>query len=148
MQSYGTDQHDRAANPGRRAGLSGPRKLGGSAHRAAVRPGTSPTRRLVKRLTVFVAGVSAAGAIVGCGGAGSVAKEIGVAACRQAASSLSDPQARQIADQACQIGATGSLTQATQAAKQAAHDACVNEAQRIVDQTARQQIAAVCPTAK
>ncbi len=146
MQSHDTDHADRAANGGKRAGPPGRRKLGGSARSAAVRSGTSPNRG-PKRLTVFVAAVSAAGAIAGCG-AGSIAKEIGVAACRQTASSLSDPRARQIADQACQIGATGSLTQATQAAKQAAHDACVKEAQRIVDPTARQQIAAVCPTAK
>lgn len=146
MESHDTDDADRAAT-GRLAFPPSHQKPAGGSHGATVRSRTPPRRRPVERLTVFVAAVSVGGAIVGCG-AGNIAKEIGVAACRQTASSLSDPQARQIAEQACQVGATGSLTQATHAARQAAHDACVKEAQRIVDPTARQQIVAVCPTAK
>jgi hypothetical protein len=103
---------------------------------------------MIKRLSGFAGCLLAAGAIVGCGGAGGIARDIGVAACRQAASSLADPQARKIADQACQAGASGSIKQATQAAKQAARDACLAEARRIVDPLARQEIAALCPAVK
>jgi hypothetical protein len=103
---------------------------------------------MIKRLSGFAGCLLAAGAVVGCGGAGGIAQEVGVAACRQAASALADPQARQIADQACQAGASGSVTQATQAAKQAARNACLTEAQKIVDPVARQQIAALCPAVK
>lgn len=51
------------------------------------RPASDP--RPIKRLVAITGCVAAAGGIVGCGGAGTVATaQIGVAACRQAASSL------------------------------------------------------------
>jgi hypothetical protein len=103
---------------------------------------------MLKRLSGFAGCLLAAGAIAGCGGAGGIAREVGIAACRQAASSLTDPRERQIADQACQAGASGSVQQATQAAKRAARDACLAEARRIVDPVARQQIEALCPAVK
>jgi hypothetical protein len=103
---------------------------------------------MLERLSGFAGCLLATGAIVGCGGAGGIVREVGVAACRQAASSLADPQARQIADQACQAGASGSVDQATQAAKQAARNACLTEAHKIVDPLARQQIEALCPAVK
>ncbi len=84
----------------------------------------------------------------GCGGLGGVATQIGVAACRQAARGLQDPVARQTADRACQIGASGDISQVAPAAKQAAHDGCIREAAKIVDPVARGQIQALCPTFK
>jgi len=103
-------------------------------------------RPRIARVIALAGGLAAAAAIVGCGGAGAIARNVGVAACRQAASSLSDPHARQIGDQACQAGATGDLSQSTKAAKQAARDACLQEARKLVDPAARQQIEALCPT--
>ena len=92
--------------------------------------------------------LSAAVAVSGCGGAGGVAKEVGTAACRQAASGLSSPTARQIADQACQAGAAGKLDQATTATRKAARHACLDKIQEIVDPVARRQVEALCPTVK
>jgi hypothetical protein len=103
---------------------------------------------VIKRVSGFAGCLLAAGALAGCGGAGSIARIIGVAACRQAASSLTDPQARQIADQACQVGYSGSVQQATQAAEQTARNTCLAEASRIVDPVARQQVAGLCPAGK
>jgi hypothetical protein len=105
-------------------------------------------RGRLKRLVAIAGCVAATGVTVGCGGAGTVAKEIGVAACLQAAGSVSDATARAIADQACQVGASGDVAQATRAVKQAARDACLGEARRIVDPAARQQVEALCPTVK
>ncbi|MHB8694144.1 MAG: hypothetical protein ACYDHH_23130 [Solirubrobacteraceae bacterium] len=101
----------------------------------------------VKRRLALAGCVTASGVIVGCGGAGNVAVQLGVAACRLAASSIADPQGRQIADQACQFAASGSLSQATKAVKQSARDACLSEANKIVDPTVRQQVSTLCPTA-
>lgn len=103
---------------------------------------------MIKRVSRLAGGVLAIGAVAGCGGAGSIARIVGVAACRQAASSLTDPQARQIADQACLVGYSGSVQQATQAAERTARNACLAEASRIVDPTARQQVAGLCPPGK
>jgi hypothetical protein len=100
--------------------------------------------RLGSRCLILVASAL----VGGCGAVGTVIKEIGVAACRQAASGLQDPVARQTADQACVIGASVDVSHATQAAKQAAHDSCIREAAKIVDPVARGQIQALCPTFK
>lgn len=100
---------------------------------------------MVSHLRGFAPVLVASVALGGCGAIGSVAKEIGVAACQQAAGGLQNSAARQTAQQACQIAASGSTSQATKAARQVAHDGCVREAAKIIDPIARRQIQALCP---
>lgn len=86
----------------------------------------------------------------GCGGVSvpGVAKQAAVAACEQAATAIKDAQARGVADQACKAGATGDVRKASAGAKQAAREGCLGEARKVVDPVARQQVAALGPTAR
>ncbi len=103
--------------------------------------------RLVQR--VLVACVAAI-MLGGCGSpsAGRIAKGAGVAICRQAATAISDPQARRVADQACATAASGNTKQLSQDAKRVARQRCLSAAKRVADPTARQQVKALCPNIK
>ncbi|MDQ6731192.1 MAG: hypothetical protein M3022_13070 [Actinomycetota bacterium] len=86
-------------------------------------------------------------ALGGCGAIGTIAKEIGVAACQQAASGQQNSAATN--------GTAGMPDRrerqhqpSDKAAKQVAHEGCVLEAAKIIDPIARGQIQALCPTIK
>lgn len=84
-------------------------------------------------------------AAAGCGDLPSVkstGKQAALAACRQAATAIKDPSAREAAGRACSAGAVGD---AGKAAKQAARKRCLQEAMKVVDPAARQQVRALCP---
>lgn len=120
---------------------------GATASTAAIIEGSDRRRRRT-RAGVLAIAAALAFAAGGCGDGSPVsgaAKRAAYAACRQAASGISDPVARQAADQACRTEA--SVKGASQAAKRAARRRCLEQARRVVDPVARRQVRALCPKA-
>ncbi len=116
-------------------------------------PADSPFRKrfgVCPRRAAVIGLIASALLAAGCGSAAvnSAAQQAAQGACLAASANITDPGAKNAADQACRAVGSGNTNQLAHAAIMAARQACLQASQQIADPTARSDAKAACPAGK